>query len=146
MRLKRQVWVGIGAVAISGVGILLAVGRLGQGGVQGDLDRDKVSWRAALAYYPERYAGLDSGRMSETKKLEAKYRELMDALTVIDGRGFDHGQFHETKRERERELWALMKEVPAYPAAPRLILASIDDVYLGYHSNGWWGPWWHWPI
>jgi hypothetical protein len=25
------------------------------------------------------------------------------------------------------------------------LLAAIDDVYLGYHWNGYWGYDWHWP-
>src|SRR5688572_5142297 len=26
-----------------------------------------------------------------------------------------------------------------------MILAALDEIYLGYRSNGNWGWWWHWP-
>ena len=108
-------------------------------------DRDNERWRAALQHYPGRYSGLDATQVGDVKKLEARFREIMDALTAIDSPGGHHGASHETKPDREQELWTLLGRIPQYPAASRLILAAIVDVYLGFHGNGWWGYWWHWP-
>ena len=107
-------------------------------------DRENERWRYALRS-DARLAGLDKARRADVKAWEERYRLLMDALTAEDGHGGDHGLHHRTKPEREAELWTHLKSLPAYRAAPAILLASIDDVYLGYHGNGWWGVWWHWP-
>jgi hypothetical protein len=110
-----------------------------------DDGRVNVLWLAALKPYPERYASLTREQKKAVQALEIRYGELLDALTAVDGMGGDHGRYHVTKPETERGLWQLLKNLPRYPAAPRMIMAALDDVYLGYHANGWWGPWWHWP-
>lgn len=143
MKLSKKARSGILVYGILASGMLVSALRSHARPI--DWDRDNVQWVSALAPYPERYRGLSKVEVQTVKTLEERYRTVMDALTVVDGMGGDHGRYHRTKPEREQELQAILKELPTYPAAPRLILAALDDVYLGHHNNGWWGYWWHWP-
>jgi hypothetical protein len=109
------------------------------------VDRDNLRWRDAIRRYSGRYEGLTAAQEQQVRIQERRFASLLDQLTAMDGMGSDHGKYHQTKPEREAELWALLGELPNYPGAPRLVLAAIDDVYLGFHGNGWWGYGWHWP-
>ena len=79
------------------------------------------------------------------EEVERRFGDLMRLLTAVDGWDARHGRFHRIKEDKERELWALLDQLPSWPGAPRLILSTIDDVYLGYHGNGHWGWSWYWP-
>jgi len=109
------------------------------------VDRDNLRWRDAIRRFSGRYDGLTAAQGEQVRIQERRYAFLLDQLTAVDGMGSNHGKYHQTKPEREAELWKLLSELPNYPAASRLVLAAIDDVYLGFHANGWWGYWWHWP-
>lgn len=122
-----------------------SVGRAGTDLRSSSDDRDNARWKEALDDFPGRYAGLEAEELARVKSLESEYREVMDALTANDGREGDHGAHHQLKRDREPVLWKILESLPVYPGLSHLILAAIDDVYLGYHGNGYWGRHWHWP-
>lgn len=80
----------------------------------------------------------------EIGPLERRHAELLTLLTEKKGGGL-HGAYHEAREDLERELWDLLGKLPRHPAAARLLLASIDGVYLKFHANGYQGWTWHHP-
>ncbi len=90
------------------------------------------------------YRGLDRKTAALVKEDEVKFDDLLKRLTSKDAEGM-HGVFHRVDDEAQKQLWALLKEVPAYRGGARLLLAAIDRVYLAYHENGYHGWIWHRP-
>ena len=108
-------------------------------------ERYNRAWETATVPYPGRYAGLNAGDMHRVRHKELRFAQLLDSLTAVDGCSDLHGCFHIQKDEQEAKLWILLEKLPNYPGKANLLLAAIDDVYLGYHWNGYRGYDWHWP-
>jgi hypothetical protein len=103
------------------------------------------AWETAVAPFEGRYAGLTQEQVHDVRRAEVRFAGLLDTLTAVDGCGDEHGCYHITKNDKEKELWSLLQSLPPHPGEARLLLSAIDDVYLGYHWNGFWGNAWHWP-
>jgi hypothetical protein len=101
--------------------------------------------RAAIEDFPGRYEGLETEGILEAQAMERDFAGLMKRLSRDNDRGGPHGAAHRVNDALEHELWALLKRFANYPGSGRMILAAVDEIYLGYRSNGNWGWWWHWP-
>jgi len=108
-------------------------------------ERFNRKWEKATDLYPGRYLGLKDVEIHWIRHRESRFAQLMNDLTAVDGCSDVHGCYHILKESREQELWTLLETLPNYPGEANLLLAAIDDVYLGYHWNGYWGYDWHWP-
>jgi hypothetical protein len=102
-------------------------------------------WESAVTPFEGRYAGLTAEQVRDVRRAEVQFTGLLESLTAVDGCGDEHGCYHVTKNDKEKELWSLLHSLPRHPGEARLLLSAIDDVYLGYHWNGFWGNAWHWP-
>ena len=109
------------------------------------VERFNRSWEKATDPYPGRYLGKEGWVLHWVRHRELRFARLLDDLTALDGCGDHHGCYHILKENQELELWSLLEKLPVYPGEANLLLAAIDDVYLGYHWNGYWGYDWHWP-
>lgn len=90
------------------------------------------------------YSGLDRKAAASVRDVERRHAELIRLLNEKNGEGI-HGSYHRVREDLERELWGLLEKLPRYPGAARLLLTSIDDVYLKVHSNGYHGWTFHHP-
>ena len=90
------------------------------------------------------YAGLERKAAEGFRGQERGHAELVRLLNSKGGQGL-HGGFHELQEDREKELWGLLEKLPRCPGTARLILTSIDQVYLKFHANGYHGWLWHHP-
>lgn len=99
----------------------------------------------ALADFPGRYEEFEKEAIPEVKELERTYGRLLTLLTTDNAFGGPHGSAHKPDDRLEHEFWALLKKLATYHGSGRMILAAIDEVYLGYRDSGNWGWWWQWP-
>lgn len=76
--------------------------------------------------------------------LQQRHAELLRLLHERSGEGL-HGPFHQRREDLERELWALLESLPRRPESARILLASIDGIYLKFYANGYHGWEWHHP-
>ena len=124
---------------VSALPVLLALGCT----LQRDSDGTEVL--ESLRMFPGRYDGLEGDGITDAKEKERQFAVLMKGLSRYNRHDLPHDPAHEPDDTLEHRLWALLRDMPNYPGSGRVILAAIDQIYLGYRENGNWGWWWHCP-
>lgn len=88
--------------------------------------------------------GREGGLAAGLKEIRS-IPELIDRLTVRDGRREIEGEYHRIKPDVEKRLWGIVSRLPVAQGGDKLLIDAIEQVYTKYHENYLHGYVWHYP-